>query len=268
MSRTFKLPYKYGKNLIKDTNLFLQTNMFRHSIEDEKAAAYYHRGGGDARIPIDQAYVANSNTRTAATLAAIPPPEMGEGERGSRKLTYCIKGCVIVLLAGIIACLILLPHVIKNLSGLNDDGDGDPNKARLPASASPSSPTDGSNTTLVRDSRLNRSFWGMDYTPLGTQLEQGCGVTQQDVIEDLKLLYQLTPRIRLYGMDCNQAELVMHGLDMLKIDMGVLLTLWVDGNTTTYERQYNSLWKLIKKHGGDRIIGISVGNEGKNVKKK
>ncbi|KAI7866371.1 glycoside hydrolase superfamily [Spinellus fusiger] len=111
------------------------------------------------------------------------------------------------------------------------------------------------------DPRLARSFWGVDYTPHGSQLQYNCGVNQGEVLQDLRLLYQITPRIRLYGMDCQQADYVLSGLRLLNIDMGVVLTLWMDNNQTTYERQYHALWDVVKKHGGDNIIGISVGNE-------
>lgn len=113
------------------------------------------------------------------------------------------------------------------------------------------------------DPRLSRSFWGIDYTPNGAQMEYGCSISQEDVVEDLKLLHQLTPRLRLYGLDCGQGYYVMNGMKTLNIDMGVILTIWVDGNATTYERQYNAFWKLLDQFGGDHITGVSVGNEGK-----
>ncbi|KAL0076149.1 glycoside hydrolase superfamily [Phycomyces blakesleeanus] len=111
------------------------------------------------------------------------------------------------------------------------------------------------------DPRLVRSFWGVDYTPHGTQLQFGCGVTQEEVIQDLRLLYQITPRIRLYGMDCNQADYVLNGMRILNINMGVILTIWVDSNQTTYQRQYDTFWRVLETYGGDNIIGVSIGNE-------
>ncbi|KAM3587182.1 hypothetical protein VKS41_002219 [Umbelopsis sp. WA50703] len=117
------------------------------------------------------------------------------------------------------------------------------------------------NTTIENNPSYIRSFWGIDYTPRGAQMDLGCSVTQDEVIEDLKILYQLTPRIRLYGMDCNQATLVLNGMNALGIDMGVIMTIWVDGNSTTYQRQYDTFWKTTENFGYDRLIGVSVGNE-------
>ncbi|KAI9286092.1 glycoside hydrolase superfamily [Umbelopsis sp. AD052] len=130
-----------------------------------------------------------------------------------------------------------------------------------PSTADPPSTDYSGNTTIMLDPRYTRSFWGMDYTPRGSQMDLGCTVTQDDVIEDLKILYQLTPRIRLYGMDCAQADLVLNGLNRLGIDMGVVLTLWVDDNQTTYQRQYDTFWKVTDTYGFDRLTGVSIGNE-------
>ncbi|KAI9030668.1 glycoside hydrolase superfamily [Phycomyces nitens] len=138
-----------------------------------------------------------------------------------------------------------------------------PARGKRPITPPANLPTNHSTTVGLGplDSRLARSFWGVDYTPHGTQLQFKCGVTQEEVIEDLRLLYQITPRIRLYGMDCNQADYVMNGMRILNIDMGVILTIWVDNNQTTYQRQYNNFWRVLETYGGDNIIGVSVGNE-------
>ncbi|ORX92223.1 glycoside hydrolase [Basidiobolus meristosporus CBS 931.73] len=100
----------------------------------------------------------------------------------------------------------------------------------------------------------------MAYTPLNVQYPW-CGDTQDEVIEDLKILSQLTPRIRIYGMDCRQFEYIMNGINALNIRMGVIPTIWVDNNITTYNRQYETFFKVADRYGWDNIIGVSVGNE-------
>ncbi|KAI9497083.1 glycoside hydrolase superfamily, partial [Zychaea mexicana] len=116
-------------------------------------------------------------------------------------------------------------------------------------------------STLPKDPRLSQSFYGIDYTPHGTLYQEHCGVKYQDVLEDIKILKQLTTRIRLYGMDCDQVSLVLKAIQQLKANMGVVLTLWVDGNPNTYKRQHDSFWKVLGEFGADHIIGVSVGNE-------
>ncbi|KAF9088505.1 hypothetical protein BGX23_007291 [Mortierella sp. AD031] len=146
------------------------------------------------------------------------------------------------------------------------------------------------NTTIIPDPNLRKVFYGLDYTPRGSQ-EPDCRVNLGSVIEDIKILSQLTSRIRLYGMACRQTEDVMKALQYLDLpDMQVILTLWVDSNKASWEEQSRMFWNLIDNNlvmdastsTGDialheqavrsadtitiskvasRIIGISVGNE-------
>ncbi|KAG0277238.1 hypothetical protein BGZ95_006278 [Linnemannia exigua] len=145
------------------------------------------------------------------------------------------------------------------------------------------------NTTIIPDPNLRKVFYGIDYTPRGSQ-EPDCRVNLGSVIEDIKILSQLTDRIRLYGMACRQTEDVMKALQYLNLpDMQVIITLWVDSNRASWEKQTRLFWNLIDNNlvmdastsTGDmvheqaarsaemitiskvasRIIGISVGNE-------
>ncbi|KAG0364554.1 hypothetical protein BGX24_004551 [Mortierella sp. AD032] len=145
------------------------------------------------------------------------------------------------------------------------------------------------NTTIIPDPNLRKVFYGIDYTPRGSQ-EPDCRVNLGSVIEDIKILSQLTNRIRLYGMACRQTEDVMKALQYLDLpDMQVIITLWVDNNKASWEKQTRLFWNLIDNNlvmdantsTGDmvheqaarsaetitiskitsRIIGISVGNE-------
>ena len=116
--------------------------------------------------------------------------------------------------------------------------------------------------TITPNPALKKSFWGMNYGPVNATYPW-CGNTLGDVIEDIKLLSQLTSRIRLYGMDCQMANMTIWAIKILKVNMTVIPTIWVDNNATTYKRQYDSLFTLINDHGVDKIDGISVGNEGK-----
>ena len=145
------------------------------------------------------------------------------------------------------------------------------------------------NKTINSDARLSSVLYGLDYTPRGSQ-EPGCKINLGDVIEDMKVLSQLTNRIRLYGMGCRQAEYVLQAIEYLGLEqMQVILTLWVDRNPkASWQRQSKMFWNLIDndlqmdvsdstKDGfqtatsstgavhiskiASRIIGISVGNE-------
>ncbi|SNX87734.1 uncharacterized protein MEPE_06444 [Melanopsichium pennsylvanicum] len=113
---------------------------------------------------------------------------------------------------------------------------------------------------FTKDSRLHKSMFGLCYTPLHAQYP-ACGATQANVTEDIQLISQLTSRIRLYGSDCETSQLVLEAIDQTKVDMQVFLAVWVDDNSTTFQRQVDNIVDAVKKYGTDHIAGISVGNE-------
>ncbi|ORZ20786.1 glycoside hydrolase superfamily [Absidia repens] len=176
------------------------------------------------------------------------------------KVTAILVLIIIGVLAGVVPFLVN-NHYLDFLFGGDEISSSQDTGIQNGTKNNNTSTSSKNYTHYEKDSRLSRSFWGIDYTPTGAQLEYGCSVTQDDVIEDLKLLHQLTPRLRLYGLDCDQGYYVMNGMKLMKIDMGLILTVWVDGNSTTYERQYNAFWKLLDEFGADHITGVSIGNE-------
>ncbi|KAG0356595.1 hypothetical protein BG005_004463 [Podila minutissima] len=121
-------------------------------------------------------------------------------------------------------------------------------------------PTKPPITEFTPDPNLRKAFYGLDYNP-AKSLMPWCGVTLQMVIDDVILMSQVANRIRLYGMDCGQADLTFQALKLLKIRMGVVLTLWVDKDPVTYKRQYDTLFQVLDTHGTDMVEGVSVGNE-------
>ncbi|KAF9572061.1 hypothetical protein EC968_010392 [Mortierella alpina] len=109
---------------------------------------------------------------------------------------------------------------------------------------------------------LHKAFYGIDYNP-AKALMPWCGVTLQNVVDDMILISQLTNRIRLYGMDCSQADLTFQAITALNLNttMKVVLTLWVDKDPITYQRQHDTLFRVLDTYGTDMVQGISVGNE-------
>jgi exo-beta-1,3-glucanase (GH17 family) len=108
---------------------------------------------------------------------------------------------------------------------------------------------------------LHRSFFGIAYSPDGVILPE-CGAVQSQVTADIVDLAQLTPRIRLYGSDCNQTALVLQGIqDAGNVDLSVWVGIYIDGNDTVYQRQMDAVVSAIKTYGTDHIAGITVGNE-------
>ncbi|KAM0791717.1 hypothetical protein ACM66B_003986 [Microbotryomycetes sp. NB124-2] len=121
-----------------------------------------------------------------------------------------------------------------------------------------SDPSDPSK--FEKDDRLSKSFWGMTYTPEFAQ-EPWCGATLANVTEDIQLMSQLTPRLRMYGAACNQSQLVLQAIQDTKVDMSVWLGSWVSDNATVNSEQQDWIIDAIQTFGTDHIEGVIVGNE-------
>ncbi|KAL7271331.1 hypothetical protein RUND412_005924 [Rhizina undulata] len=116
---------------------------------------------------------------------------------------------------------------------------------------------------LMGNPNLKKVFHGMDYTPLNAQYPQCLTVppTQNNVTRDIAVLSQLTSRVRLYGNDCNQTEMVVHAIQELGVDMKVWLGVWLDNNVTTNDRQISHLYTLVANYDQSFFDGVAVGNE-------
>lgn len=119
--------------------------------------------------------------------------------------------------------------------------------------------------TLLNNSNLHKVFPGIDYTPQNSQYPD-CLTdppSQAWITQDVAVLSQLTPVIRLYGTDCNQTEMVLEALDVLQLKDSIKLYagVWLDTNTTTNSRQLAQLYSMLGKYGSDPFLGVIVGNE-------
>ncbi|KAJ7044599.1 glycoside hydrolase [Mycena alexandri] len=117
-------------------------------------------------------------------------------------------------------------------------------------------------STFIKNSALKQAFYGLAYTPYGSQLPT-CNNTLAEVITDIQLLSQLTKRIRLYGADCNQSALVLEAIKQTKVDMKVYLGNYpipTDGGAA-YVRQRDLIKDALTTYGADHVAGVTVGNE-------
>lgn len=128
------------------------------------------------------------------------------------------------------------------------------------SSKSSSSSSDPSN--FSKDANLKLSFYGIAYTPAGSQLPD-CGNSLDDVISDIQIMSQLTTRVRLYGADCNQSALVLEAIEQTKVNVTVFLANYPvsTDNDTAYDRQRDLIKSAIQTYGTDHIGGVTVGNE-------
>ncbi|KAI5776730.1 glycoside hydrolase superfamily [Geopyxis carbonaria] len=117
---------------------------------------------------------------------------------------------------------------------------------------------------LMDNPKLHKVFHGIDYTPLnGVYPECLKWVpSQNNITRDIAVMSKLTDKIRLYGNDCNQTQMVLHAIDRLEVDMKIWIGVWLDGNTTTNDRQIKQLHEILKDSAHhDKLAGVAVGNE-------
>ncbi|KAL7816011.1 glycoside hydrolase superfamily [Trichoderma aethiopicum] len=118
---------------------------------------------------------------------------------------------------------------------------------------------------LLNNPDLHKVFPGVDYTPLNTQYPDCLynPPSQNNITRDVAVLSQLTNKIRLYGTDCNQTQMVLHSISQLQMkdDIKVWLGVWQDNNATTNARQLEEMWNILDEYGDDPFEGIIVANE-------
>lgn len=100
----------------------------------------------------------------------------------------------------------------------------------------------------------------MAYVPIGAVMP-GCYNTQASVDQELQLLVQTTRRVRLYGTDCNVLHQTLDAVQRLKLDLKVVVGIWIDKNATTFTRQSQEFYDQVAIYGWSNILGVSVGNE-------
>ncbi|PHH70169.1 hypothetical protein CDD82_7296 [Ophiocordyceps australis] len=174
-------------------------------------------------------------------------------------LTIILVGIVIV---GAIVGGVVGSFVAGNKSKSKPSGDSADDDSKKNGDLDINSPEIKS---LLNNADLHKVFPGMDYTPLNTQYPDCVHnpPSQNNVTRDVAVLSQLTNKIRLYGTDCNQTEMVIHAVNQLKMnqDIKIWMGVWQDNNKTTNARQLDQMWNILDKYGADQFEGIIVANE-------
>lgn len=197
-------------------------------------------------MPVPQTNYQNIEARNSDWLE--------QSQKASKRSRWIVI-CSIVTLVALIAAGIAVGVTLSKKSSNNSSSSS--SSSAVPAGTNPNDPSNfPKNTALVN------SFYGIAYTPLGSQLPD-CGNTLTEVIEDIQLLSQITTTIRLYGADCNQSSLVLAAIQATKVNMSVYLGNYpaVDDNGAAYTRQKGEIQTALQQYGGANVLGITVGNE-------
>ncbi|KAF1816258.1 glycoside hydrolase, partial [Eremomyces bilateralis CBS 781.70] len=193
---------------------------------------------------------------------------LSQQQAGKKKQRWIITVVVVLVILAIIAGAVVggilgSQKANKNKDPASDGGTNGQTAAEDDASGDLSKDSKEIKA-LLNNPDLHRVFPGMDYTPLNSQYPD-CLVnppSQNNVTRDVAVLSQLSNKLRMYGTDCNQTQLVLHAIDRLALkDMKVWLGVWLDTNQTTNDRQMSQMWDILDEYGDDPFEGLVVGNE-------
>jgi len=212
-------------------------------------------------IPLTASYPAAasymSGPRNYSTLDTTPNNRWLEKEQSSgRKSKWIVIGSLLA-----IAGLIIVGAVVAVIVSKNHKKSSSLSSTNSPSSVvNQTNPNDPS--TFVKNPAYKQSFYGLAYTPYGSQLPE-CGSNLTDVITDMQIMSQLTTRIRLYGADCNQTQLVLDAIQQTKVNITVYIANYPisTDNNAAYDRQRGELENAIQTFGATHIAGMAVGNE-------
>ncbi|KAG2112160.1 glycoside hydrolase family 17 protein [Suillus cothurnatus] len=177
-----------------------------------------------------------------------------QSQKASKRSRYIVIGSVITLVV-LIAAGVAVGVTLSKKNSNNSSSSS--SSATTPPGTNPNDPSN-----FPKNSSLINSFYGIAYTPLGSQLPD-CGNSLTEVIEDIQLLSQITTKIRLYGADCNQSSLVLAAIQATQVNMSVYLGNYPasDDNGTAYTRQKGEIQTALQQYGAGNVVGITVGNE-------
>lgn len=184
----------------------------------------------------------------------------------ANKKKWWIGGAIVLL-------IVLIAAIVGGVVGGKSSGSGSGNGSGRSkgtgtgSSGSPSSTGPGG-TGITRDPRLHNSFYGLNYEPFGTDATSGCTANITAVMEDIKLLSQLTTRIRLAGSSCNETALVLDAITRTNTDLTVWAAITLNPSTTTtgtispaYTNQVNNITYAFNTFGTTHVGGVAIGEE-------
>jgi exo-beta-1,3-glucanase (GH17 family) len=192
-----------------------------------------------------------------------------EKEKTSKKKKWAVIVIVFLVIAGAIIGGVVGGLMAGNKAGGKEGGGGSNGQGQSAKEDTAQNGDVGKSSddikALLNNPDLHKVFPGMDYTPINTQYPDCIHnpPSQNNVTRDVAVLSQLTNRIRLYGTDCNQTQMVVHAVEKLGLtsSMKIWMGVWQDKNTTTNERQLDQMWDILDEYGADPFAGIIVANE-------
>lgn len=228
----------------------------------------------------------NEATAESNKKKSEPKAYYEEGIYGWRRMVAIIMGLavfILILLAAFIPTIVYFSNGTKQttskylnrnqdeLSQMYSDRYGEPNAVETNSNSSFELKLveEYHNKAPIIDMELHKTrkltsiakkMYGVAYSPLQS-MEPDCGVTARAVELDLVKLSVITNRIRTYGVQCDQAELILRTIDKLKLDVTVSLGIWIGSNDHINNEQLNTAKRLLTQYPDYMFDSVLVGNE-------
>lgn len=103
-------------------------------------------------------------------------------------------------------------------------------------------------------------LFGLAYSPINA-LEPRCGLTKNEAILDLLAMQTVTGRIRNYGMQCNQSELILDSIQSLNLNMKLAMGVWIGTSDKINDDQMRTMKSVLSRYPRNLFESIFVGNE-------
>lgn len=112
---------------------------------------------------------------------------------------------------------------------------------------------------LMTDSN-GLSFYGLAYSPRNV-IDPICGIKKRDVMLDLAKISTVTSRIKNYGMQCDQSDIILDSIQTLNLNMTLSMGVWIGENDDVNDQQINLMLDVLKKYPRKYFENIFIGNE-------
>lgn len=279
------------QNTMRSTRSHSQSTVLHPSFSGRITKSIFHEELQDTLKKGDVTISKNSSS-SSDDKKASPPGSSASSKLKQpffdRKRSFAVfivlVGLVLVLLGGFIPAIVVLsrgtkfavnkyfsnPSNLPLLSELSEKYLPKPPKNRPEAFIPRINSAEGLNDAIKTDKEVlnlmnmvsNVLFHGITYSPRGS-LESECGFNRRDAMLDLAKLSTVTTRIRTYGTQCNQTEILLDAIQHMNLNMTIAMGVWIGADNKANKQQMDTMKKIIARLADPlRLINsIYIGNE-------
>lgn len=217
-----------------------------------------------------------SSLQGEASLKAISetkdwvPPEIQPDEKQNKQVqknnqSFLMMLILLVLAASLVPAVFFAVHgsqfsLMNFFSSLSSTGKDELIEKLVHANEVLNSGEKLSRSPFGTSSSSVPIFDGLVYSPKNS-MEPACGFTRNDAILDLELLSSVTSKIRMYGTQCNQVDYILDGIQHLKLNMTVMMGIWINGNQTEDKVQFEKAQQLLQRYPAHLFSSVMIGDE-------